>query len=74
MAALVLLAIGGTLVEDAGNSWAAVYLSGDLAASAAVAAWGYIALVGAQFIGRLVGDRLVDRYGQRHEMKISNRR
>jgi MFS family permease len=63
--ALVLIAIGGTLVEDAGNSWAAVYLSGSLHAAAATAAWGYIALVGAQFIGRLIGDRLVDRFGQR---------
>ena len=63
--ALVLIAIGGTLVEDAGNSWAAVYLSGSLQAAAAVAAWGYIALVGAQFVGRLIGDRMVDRFGQR---------
>ena len=63
--ALVLIAIGGTLVEDAGNSWAALYLSGSLHAAAAVAAWGYIALVGAQFLGRLIGDRLVDRFGQR---------
>ncbi|GAA2634030.1 MFS transporter [Paractinoplanes durhamensis] len=63
--ALVLIAIGGTIVEDAGNSWAAVYLSGSLHAAAAVAAWGYIALVGAQFIGRMIGDRLVDRFGQR---------
>jgi MFS family permease len=63
--ALVLIAIGGTLVEDAGNSWAAVYLSGSLHAAGATAAWGYIALVGAQFIGRLIGDRLVDRLGQR---------
>jgi MFS family permease len=36
-----------------------------LAAPVAVAAWGYIALVGAQFVGRLGGDRLVDRFGQR---------
>ena len=62
--ALVLIAIGGTIVEDAGNSWAAIYLSGPLHASAAVAAYGYIALVGAQFVGRLIGDRLVDRFGQ----------
>jgi MFS family permease len=65
IAALTLIAIAGTTVEDAGNSWAAVYLSGSLHAAAATAAWGYIALVGAQFIGRLLGDRLVDRFGQR---------
>ncbi|UCA49180.1 MFS transporter [Streptomyces sp. WA6-1-16] len=65
LAALVLIATAGTLVEDAGNSWAALYLSGALHASAALAASGFIALVGAQFIGRLIGDRLVDRFGQR---------
>ena len=65
LAALVLLAISGTVVEDAGSSWAAVYLSGSLHAPAAVAAAGFIALVGAQFVGRLVGDRCVDRFGQR---------
>ncbi|TXL85423.1 MFS transporter [Streptomyces sp. IB2014 016-6] len=65
LVALVLIATAGTLVEDAGNSWAALYLSDSLHASAALAATGYIALVGAQFIGRLIGDRLVDRFGQR---------
>ncbi|MYV61162.1 MFS transporter [Streptomyces sp. SID4931] len=65
LAALVLIATAGTLVEDAGNSWAALYLSDALHASATLAASGFIALVGAQFIGRLIGDRLVDRFGQR---------
>ncbi|MFD4021339.1 MFS transporter [Streptomyces sp. SH5] len=65
LAALVLIATAGTLVEDAGSSWAALYLSDALDASAALAAWGFIALVGAQFIGRVIGDRLVDRFGQR---------
>lgn len=65
VAALVLIAIAGTTVEDAGFTWAALYLGDDLAAPAAIAAIGYIALVGAQFVGRLVGDRLVDRFGQR---------
>lgn len=64
MAALVLIAIGGTVVEDAGNSWATLYL-GTLGAAPALAALGFIALVGAQFVGRMVGDRLVDRFGQR---------
>ncbi|MFP3435896.1 hypothetical protein SB781_39725, partial [Paraburkholderia sp. SIMBA_061] len=57
-------AMAGTIVEDAGNSWATLYL-GSLGAPAAIAATGFIALVGAQFIGRLLGDGLVDRFGQR---------
>ncbi|MFE6937152.1 MFS transporter [Streptomyces sp. NPDC057699] len=65
LAALVLIATTGTLVEDAGSSWATLYLSGSLHASVTLAAFGYIALVGAQFIGRVIGDRLVDRFGQR---------
>jgi MFS family permease len=65
LAALVLIATAGTLVEDAGSSWATLYLSDSLHASVALAASGYIALVGAQFVGRLLGDRLVDRFGQR---------
>ncbi|MGO2540230.1 MAG: MFS transporter [Specibacter sp.] len=63
--ALVLIASAGSLVEDAGNTWAAVYLAGGFAASASVAGLGFVALVGAQFIGRLAGDSLVDRFGQR---------
>ena len=62
--ALVVIAMAGTIVEDAGNSWATLYL-GSLGAPAAIAATGFIALVGAQFIGRLLGDGLVDRFGQR---------
>ncbi|MFD6275114.1 MFS transporter [Streptomyces sp. NPDC060209] len=65
LTALVLIATAGTLVEDAGSSWATLYLSGSLHASVTLAAFGYIALVGAQFVGRVIGDRLVDRFGQR---------
>jgi len=65
LAALVLIAIGGALVEDSGNSWATLYLSRDLGAPATIAAIGYISLVGAQFVGRLLADGLVDRLGQR---------
>jgi MFS family permease len=63
--ALVLIASGGAIVEDAGSSWAAIYLSGDLGASAFVAGLGFISLQGMQFIGRMLGDRMVDRFGQR---------
>lgn len=63
--ALALLAIAGAAVEDAGSSWATLYLRDSLGAPGATAAFGYIALVGFQFVGRLVGDRLVDRFGER---------
>jgi MFS family permease len=65
LVALICIAAGGAVVEDAGSSWSAIYLSGSLAAGASVAALGFVALVGAQFVGRMLGDRLVDRFGQR---------
>jgi MFS family permease len=63
--ALAGIALSGSVVEDAGATWAAVYLSGSLGAGATVAALGFVALVGMQFVGRTTGDRLVDRFGQR---------
>lgn len=65
LAALVVIAASGAIVEDAGSSWSAIYLSGSLEASAFVAGGGFIALQGMQFVGRICGDRLVDRFGQR---------
>ncbi len=65
LAALVGIAIAGAVIEDAGSSWATLYLHESLAAPAAVAALGYVAVVGFQFVGRVVGDRMVDRFGQR---------
>jgi MFS family permease len=63
--ALVVIAIAGATVEDAGSSWATLYLRDTLGAPGAVAVFGYVALVGFMFIGRLIGDRLVDRFGER---------
>jgi MFS family permease len=62
---LVVIAIAGAVVEDAGSSWATLYLGDGLGAAGGVAALGYIALLGFQFLGRLVGDPLVDRFGVR---------
>ena len=62
---LVVIAIAGATVEDAGSSWATLYLRDSLGAPGAVAVFGYVALVGFMFFGRLVGDRLVDRFGER---------
>jgi MFS family permease len=65
LAALVVIGIAGALVEDAGSTWAAVYLTDSLHGTPTVAGLGFVALVGLQFVGRLFGDRLVDRFGQR---------
>lgn len=65
LAALVIIGSAGALVEDAGNTWAAVYLTNSLDATPTIAGLGFVALVGLQFVGRLFGDRLMDRYGQR---------
>lgn len=62
--ALSLIAIAGATVEDAGSSWATLYLHESLDAAAAVAPFGYVALVASMFVGRLVGDRLTDRFGE----------
>ena len=65
LVALVFIAIAGATVEDAGSSWATLYLRDSLGAPGPVAAFGYVALVCFMFVGRLIGDRLVDRFGER---------
>ncbi|GAA2889510.1 MFS transporter [Streptosporangium fragile] len=65
LAALGVLAACGALVEDAGASWGAIYLSGDLRTDAATAGLAFVALQVAMTVGRLAGDRAVDRFGQR---------
>ena len=65
LGALVVIAASGALVEDAGATWSAIFLTDTLGASALLAGFGFIALQGMQFIGRMLGDRFVDRFGQR---------
>lgn len=57
------VSITGVMVEDLGQNWSALYLSQVLEASATMAGLGLVALMSAQFIGRLLGDRMVDRLG-----------
>ncbi|SDD08941.1 MFS transporter [Actinokineospora iranica] len=63
--ALGVLAGCGAMVEDAGASWGALYLTGSLGAGAATAGLAFVALQTAMTAGRLLGDRAVDRFGQR---------
>ncbi len=63
---LALGAIAGTgqLLEDAGATWSPLYLGG-LGVGAAAAGSGFIALQAAQTVTRLLGDRVVTRFGDR---------
>jgi MFS family permease len=65
LAVLGVLAACGALVEDAGASWSALYLRTELGAGAATAGLGFVALSVAMTVGRLTGDRVVDRFGRR---------
>jgi len=64
LAALGVLAACGALAEDVGASWGALYLS-SLDAGAATAGLAVVAFQTAMTVGRLTGDRVVDRFGQR---------
>ncbi|HWS37895.1 MAG TPA: MFS transporter [Actinoplanes sp.] len=65
LAALGLLAACGALVEDAGASWGALFLTDELHTDAATAGLAVVSMQVAMTIGRLTGDRAVDRFGQR---------
>jgi MFS family permease len=70
LAALGVLAMAGSFVEDAGASWGALYLRNEVGAGAALAGAAFVALQGAMTVGRLTGDRFVDRYGQRRVARV----
>lgn len=70
LAALGVLAVCGAFVEDAGSSWSALYLRGEIGTGAATAGLGFVALSVAMTVGRLTGDRVVDRFGQRRVARV----
>jgi MFS family permease len=70
LVALGVLAVCGAFVEDAGASWSALYLRTELGAAAALAGLGFVALQVAMTVGRLTGDRVVDRFGQRRVVEV----
>lgn len=71
LAPLALVALAGISVEDIGNNWSAVLLSAERDVAAASAGVGLSVLLAAQFIGRLLGDRVIDRLGSRATLLIS---
>lgn len=67
---LGLIGIAGALVEDSGFTWASSYLHDELGAASSIAGFGLVALMTFHFIGRIVGDKLVDRYGERMVARV----
>jgi MFS family permease len=70
LGALGVLAACGAFVEDAGSSWGALYLRGEVGVGAAAAGLAFVSLQVAMTIGRLTGDRVVDRFGQRRVARV----
>ncbi|WP_347271951.1 MFS transporter [Brachybacterium equifaecis] len=65
---MVLVFAGST--EDAGNTWGALFMSRTFDAAPFVAGLAFVALQGAQTIGRFLGDGVVDRLGDRLTARI----
>ncbi|MBR8741479.1 MFS transporter [Nocardiopsis sp. MG754419] len=67
-AVVLLLALGVLLmmaggIEDSAASWGAVYMTSELDASLFLAAMPFVACQAMMTLGRLVGDRVTDRFG-----------
>ena len=74
-AMLVVVALGFLLVftgsiEDAGNSWGALFMNATFDVTPFVAGLPFIAMQGAQMVGRFLGDGIVDRLGDRLTARI----
>lgn len=63
--------MAGFGVEEFGNAWTALYLQSDRGLDPAPAGLGAAALLGAQFLGRLAGDRVLHVLGRRRTLRAS---
>lgn len=68
---VVLVALAGIAIEDIGNNWAAVLLATERDVPISAAGIGLSVVLGAQFIGRVIGDRFIDRVGRRGALLAS---
>ena len=65
VAGLGIFATLAQAIEDTGATWSTVYLRDELRTAGAVAGLGFVALQTMQTVGRLLGDRIVTRFGDR---------
>ena len=62
---LVVLCISGMLIEDAGSSWATLFMRDYAKTGATLAGSGYVVLLSTHALGRFIADPLVGRFGPR---------
>ncbi|WP_316671249.1 MFS transporter, partial [uncultured Propionibacterium sp.] len=73
LAVLVGLGVLGALgagIEQGGSSFAPLYMNQQFTVPAFVVGLGFVSLMVAQTLGRLLGDRIVDRLGQRRTVQL----
>lgn len=61
---IALLAICGTLIEDIANNWVTLFLTNEAGATIGLAGMGYTVVLLSQFVGRILGDPMTDRWGR----------
>ncbi len=62
---LGLIAIAGAVAEDAAITWSSIYMKDDLGVEEELAGYALVSLMALHFVGRILGDKLVDRWGNR---------
>ncbi|QGY83319.1 MFS transporter [Micrococcus luteus] len=65
---VTVVAMAGFGVEEFGNAWTALFLQSERGLDVAAAGLGASTLLLAQFVGRLVGDRVLHRLGRRRTL------
>ncbi len=67
---LGLVSIAGAAVEDAGFTWSSNYMADEVGAPKSVIGYALVGLMALHFVGRITGDRLVDRFGERTVVRV----
>lgn len=62
---LGLIAIAGAVAEDAAITWSSIYMADDLGVDERLAGYALVSLMALHFVGRILGDKVVDRWGNR---------
>ena len=62
---LGLVGIAGAAAEDAGITWSSIYMTDDLGVDEKLAGYALMSLMALHFVGRILGDKLIDIWGNR---------